>query len=73
MLRYFACFVSKKTSKNNEPIKYDSLVHHYDIIHKNESSRNSHDFTEIEYYRTLSEARSMQKKLPGKNRGCLCS
>ena len=62
MFRYFTCFVSKKPTQKNQ----DSLVYYYDIIHKNKSCDNYCDFTEIDYYKTLSNMRSIQKKIPSR-------
>ena len=73
MFRYLACFISNKHNdllQITEKPNPDSLIYHYDIIHKNKSVDYSRNFTEMEYNRTLSEIRSIQKKLPGR-RSCL--
>lgn len=75
MFRYFTCFVclkQKKIVQPNEKSRSDSLVYHYDIIHKNDRSSIHMNFNDMEYYNTIHKTRSMQKRLPGKHRGCLC-
>ena len=62
----FRCFRRGASNKpNNENMNNDSLVYYYDIIHKNKPCDNSCNFTEIDYYKTLSKTRSIQKKIPG--------
>ena len=60
----FRCFRRAASNKNNET--QDSLIYYYDIIQKNKSCDNSCNFTEIDYYKTLSKTRSIQKKIPGR-------
>ena len=62
MFRCFRWVVSKKQPSEIQ----DSLIHYYDIIHKNKSCDNSCNFTEIEYYKTISETRCIQKKIPSR-------
>lgn len=69
MFRYFTCFVSTKPMHKTP----DSLVYYYDIIHKNNKNKscdNSCNFAEIEYYKTISETRCIQKRIPGTPRCC---
>jgi len=68
MFRCFRWVVSnKQLNKNaNTDANTDSLIYYYDIIHKNKSCDNSCNFTEIDYYKTLSKTRSIQKKIPGR-------
>ena len=61
----FRCFRWVASDKKNNEI-HDSLIYYYDIIHKNKSCDNSCNFTEIDYYKTLSKTRSIQKKIPGR-------
>ena len=62
MFRCFRWVVYKKQCSET----HDSLIYYYDIIHKNKSCDNSCNFIEIEYYKTLSKTRSIQKKIPGR-------
>lgn len=62
MFRCFRWVVSKKQPSEIQ----DSLIHYYDIIHKNKSCDNSCNFTEIDYYTTISKTRSIQQKIPGR-------
>uniref|UniRef100_A0A6C0D5Y6 Uncharacterized protein n=1 Tax=viral metagenome TaxID=1070528 RepID=A0A6C0D5Y6_9ZZZZ len=62
MFRCFKWVVSKKQPSETQ----DSLIYYYDIIHKNKSCDHSCNFTEIDYYTTLSKTRSIQKKIPGR-------
>ena len=62
MFRCFRWSLSKKQPSETR----DSLIYYYDIIHKNKSCDDSCNFVEIDYYTTISKARSIQKKLPAR-------
>ena len=68
MFRCFRWVVSNNQPNKNANIdaNTNSLLYYYDIIHKNKSCDNSCNFTEIDYYTTLSKTRSIQKKIPGR-------